>query len=200
MSKILCLDLEGVLAPEIWIEFANKTGLSLLKRTTRDEPDYNKLMRFRLQILRENGFKLADIQKVIATLKPLPGAINFVRKAQAEYQVVILSDTFYEFAQPIMKQLGYPMLLCNFLEVSKTGFITKHRMRQKDGKAKAVRAFKKLGLVVHAAGDSYNDLSMLGEADHGVLFRPPSSIIKSHKQFTVTKTHPELWKQLIAQA
>jgi len=196
MSSIVCLDLEGVLVPEIWIAVSKRTKIKALRRTTRDEPNYNKLMRFRLKILKENKIKLRDIQRVISTIRPLPGAKAFLNKLRSKQQVIILSDTFYEFAEPLMKQLGYPTLFCNFLEVNAGGYITRHRMRQKDGKAKAVRVLKKLRMNIKAAGDSYNDITMLKSAHQGILFRPPPKIVKEFKKFPVTWNYKQLLKTL----
>ncbi|MBI5426709.1 MAG: bifunctional phosphoserine phosphatase/homoserine phosphotransferase ThrH [Nitrospinae bacterium] len=189
---LACLDLEGVLVPEIWIAFAEKTGIEKLRLTTRDIPDYDQLMRGRLKILAENNLKLADIQAAIRGIAPLEGAGEFLEWLRAEFQVAILSDTFYEFAGPLMAQLGYPILLCNFLEVNGGGRITDYRLRQEDGKTKAVQAFKSLNLQVIASGDSYNDTGMLKAADAGIFFRPPETIIKEFPQFQVTRTYAEL--------
>lgn len=194
---ICCLDLEGVLVPEIWINVAKETGIEALKRTTRDEPNYDLLMQYRLKILRENGIKLKDIQKVIAKLKPLAGAKKFLDDLRAKRQVIILSDTYYEFAGPLMKQLGYPALFCNWLEVDGDGFIKNYHLRQKDGKKNAVAGLKNLGFEVVAAGDSYNDLSMLQEANRGILFRPPEAIKKEYPQFPVVQNYRELACELL---
>ncbi len=189
---ICCLDLEGVLIPEIWINVAKKTGLKALEITTRDEPDYDKLMRYRLQILKREGIKLRDIQKVIAGMSPLPGANAFLRKLRETYQVIILSDTYYEFAGSMMKKLGSPTLFCNWLSVDRKGFIANYHLRQKSGKQEAVRAIKGLGFNVVAAGDSYNDIAMLKTADRGILFRPPAKIVRQFPRFKVTHTYSEL--------
>ncbi len=189
---LACLDLEGVLVPEIWIAFAEKTGIEKLRLTTRDIPDYDELMKGRLKILDENNLKLDDIQEVIRGISPLEGAREFLDWLRTEYQAIILSDTFYEFAGPLMAQLGYPTLFCNFLEVGKNGAIKNYRLRQSDGKTKAVRAFKNLNFKTVAAGDSYNDTGMLQEADDGIFFRPPESIVEEFPQFQVTRTFPEL--------
>lgn len=173
---LVCLDLEGVLVPEIWIEFSEATGIRELRRTTRDEPDYDKLMRYRLAILDERGLRLPDIQRVIGAMEPLAGAREFLEALKAKTQVVILSDTFSQFAKPLMAKLGYPTLFCNSLAVDAEGRIADYRMRQKDGKRKSVEAFKTLNLKVFAAGDSFNDLSMIRAADSGCLFRPPETI------------------------
>ena len=191
---ICCLDLEGVLIPEIWINVAKKTGIKALEITTRDEPDYDKLMRYRLAILKKEGIKLRDIQAVIKRMNPLPGAKAFLKKLQEKYQVIILSDTYYEFAGPMMKKLGNPTLFCNWLSSDKKGFIANYHLRQKNGKKEAVRGIKNLGFKVVAAGDSYNDIAMLRTADRGILFRPPPKIIRQFPQFPVTNTYAELLK------
>lgn len=194
---ICCLDLEGVLVPEIWIAVSKKTGLRSLKLTTRDIPDYDQLMQYRIRILKKEGIPLKEIQKVIATMRPLPGADSFLKKLRRSFPVIILSDTFYEFAGPLMNQLGNPTLFCNWLKVNSAGFISGYELRQKDGKRKAVQALHQIGFQIKAAGDSYNDLSMLRTADQGVLFRPPLSIQKKFgKRFTVTHTHAALLKAL----
>jgi phosphoserine / homoserine phosphotransferase len=172
----VCLDLEGVLVPEIWIAFSEATGIPELKITTRDEPDYGKLMRYRIGILRDRGLDLADIQKVIGGLEPLPGALEFVRALRERGQFAILSDTFTQFAMPLMAKLGYPTLFCNRLVVDSSNMISGFEMRQEDGKRKSVEALKSLNFRVFAAGDSYNDLSMIRAADSGALFRAPESI------------------------
>jgi len=189
---ICCLDLEGVLIPEIWINVAKKTGIKALEITTRDEPDYDKLMRYRLAILKKEGVKLRDIQAVIRRMEPLPGAKGFLRKLQERYQVIILSDTYYEFAGTMMKKLDYPTLFCNWLSTDRKGFISGYHLRQKNGKKEAVRAIQNLGFRVEAAGDSYNDIAMLKTADRGILFRPPAKIVREFPSFPVTKTYPEL--------
>ena len=189
---ICCLDLEGVLVPEIWINVAKKTGIKALEITTRDEPDYDKLMRYRLGILKRAGIKLRDIQKVIRTMEPLPGAKDFLRRLREKYQVIILSDTYYEFAGPMMETLGYPTLFCNWLGTDARGFIANYHLRQKNGKAQAVRGLKNLGFKVAAAGDSYNDITMLQAADRGILFRPPARIVREFPQFPVARTYSKL--------
>lgn len=189
---ICCLDLEGVLIPEIWINVAKKTGVKALEITTRDEPDYDKLMRYRLAILKREGIKLRDIQAVIKRMSPLPGAKAFLKKLQGKYQVIILSDTYYEFAGPMMKKLGDPTLFCNWLSTDKNGFIANYHLRQKNGKKEAVRALKGLGFNVVAAGDSYNDITMLKAADRGILFRPPAKIVRQFPKFPVAHTYHEL--------
>ncbi len=176
--NIVCLDLEGVLIPEIWKAVAATTGIEALQRTTRDEPDYDALMRYRLAILDQHDITLTDIQQVISTLEPLPGAAEFLRWLRSQTRVVILSDTFAEFAQPLMAQLDFPTLFCHELEVDpRTQRITGYRLRQSDQKRHAVEAFRSLNFAVFAAGDSYNDLTMLRAADHGILFRASANFI-----------------------
>ena len=189
---VACLDLEGVLVPEIWINVATKTGIEELKRTTRDEPDYDVLMRYRLEILDRHKLTLGDIQDVIATLTPLEGAAAFLDWLRTEAQVIILSDTFAEFAKPLMAQLGYPCLFCHSLDIDDAGRISNYRLRIADGKRKAVQALKQLNFSVAAAGDSYNDTTMLIEAHSGILFRPPDNVIQDFPQFPVTRTYDEL--------
>ncbi len=189
---VACLDLEGVLVPEIWINVAAKTGIAELRRTTRDEPDYDKLMRGRLAILDRERLTLRDIQDVIATIRPLDGAHEFLDWLRARTQVIILSDTFSEFAQPLMAQLGYPCLFCNSLTVDAENSIRGYTLRIADGKRKAVVALKLLNFRVVAAGDSYNDTTMLAEADAGILFRPPDNVVRDFPQFPVTRTYDEL--------
>ena len=190
--QLVCLDLEGVLVPEIWIEFAERTGIAALSRTTRDEPDYDKLMRFRLELLRHHNLRLSDIHKVIAGMRPLEGAAEFLDALRARCQVVILSDTFYEFAGPLMRQLGRPTLFCNELEIDAEGYLAGYRLRMPDPKRAAVRAFQALNFEVIAAGDSYNDTAMLEAADAGIFFRPPAAIAAEFPQFRVTRTYAEL--------
>jgi phosphoserine/homoserine phosphotransferase len=189
---VACLDLEGVLVPEIWIEFSERTGIPELRRTTRDEPDYDKLMKWRIALLAERGFALADIQRVIAGMAPLPGAREFVDWLRGRMQVVILSDTFNQFAQPLMQQLGWPTLFCHDLVTDGAGRIVDYRLRQPDAKRQAVIALRSLNFRTIAAGDSYNDTRMLAEADHGVLFRPPENVIREFPQFPVTRDYDEL--------
>lgn len=195
--EIACLDLEGVLVPEIWIAFAEKTGIESLRATTRDIPDYDVLMKQRLRILDEHGLKLADIQEVIATLKPLDGAIDFVNWLRERFQVVILSDTFYEFSQPLMRQLGFPTLLCHRLITDEHDRVVNYQLRQKDPKRQSVLAFKTLYYRVIAAGDSYNDTTMLGEADRGILFHAPENVIREFPQFPAVHTFEDLKKAFI---
>ncbi len=195
--EIACLDLEGVLIPEIWIAFAEKTGIDALKRTTRDEPDYDVLMRYRLDILEQNGLGLNEIQEVIATLSPLDGAIDFVDWLRERFQVVILSDTFYEFAQPLMRQLGFPTLLCHKLEVDSNGKVTDYKLRQANPKRQAVVGFKSMYYRTIAAGDSYNDTTMLAEADAGILFHAPQNVIDEFPQFPAVHDFEALKKEFI---
>ena len=190
--KIACLDLEGVLVPEIWIDVAERTGIDALRRTTRDEPDYDRLMRGRLEILDRHGLGLPDIQRVIASMGPLEGAREFIDWLRERYQVLILSDTFYEFAAPLLAQLGQPTLFCHRLETDASGRITGYRIRLPDQKRRTVRALHGLAFEVVAAGDSYNDTAMLDEADAGILFRPPENVIREFPQFPVTHTYDEL--------
>ena len=199
MSKprIVCLDLEGVLVPEVWIAFAEKTGIPELRRTTRDEPDYDVLMRGRLAILDRHGLKLPDIQDVIATMRPLDGAPEFLEKIRSQTQLIILSDTFSQFAQPLMKQLGWPTLFCHELVVEPSGRVADYRLRLADGKRKAVQALQGLAFTVHAAGDSYNDTAMLGAADRGVLFSCPDNVAAEFPQFRRTETYDDLYDALM---
>ncbi|WP_028299985.1 bifunctional phosphoserine phosphatase/homoserine phosphotransferase ThrH [Oceanospirillum beijerinckii] len=190
--ELACLDLEGVLIPEIWIAFAEKTGIEELKATTRDIPDYDVLMKQRLRILDENGLKLPDIQAVIAELEPLEGAKEFVEWLRERFQLVILSDTFYEFAAPLMKQLGYPTLLCHKLEVDEEGRITDYTLRQRDPKRQSVRAFQLLNYRVIAAGDSYSDTTMLAQAEEGILFHAPDNVIAEFPQFPAVHSYEDL--------
>lgn len=189
---IVCLDMEGVLVPEIWIEFAEKTGIEALKATTRDIPDYDVLMKQRLAILAENNLKLRDIQEVIATLSPLEGAVDFLDSLREQYQLVILSDTFYEFAKPLVEQMKWPTIFCHKLVVQPDGAVTDYKIRQKDPKRMSVRALQSLNFSVFAAGDSYNDTTMLEEADAGFLFRSPVNVIEEFPQYRVTNEYSEL--------
>lgn len=189
---IVCLDLEGVLVPEIWVNFAIKTGIEALKITTREMPDYDALMTQRLNILDQQGFTLADIQAVIDAMGPLEGAAEFIAWLRERTQVIILSDTFYEFALPLMRQLGYPTIFCNQLEIAPGGRIVNYKLRQPNQKKHAVVALKNLNFRVMAAGDAYNDTAMLGEAHAGFFFRPPDHLPKEFPQFPVTQTYPEL--------
>jgi phosphoserine/homoserine phosphotransferase len=189
---VVCLDLEGVLVPEIWIAFAERTGIPAFRRTTRDEPDYDKLMRYRIALLREHGLRLPDIQRVIGGMQPLPGAREFLDDLRARHQVLILSDTFYEFADPLMRQLGRPTLFCHRLIADADGRVVDYRLRQSDQKRQAVLALKGLNFKVIAAGDSYNDTAMLGAADAGFFIHPPESIAAQFPQFAVTRSFDEL--------
>lgn len=193
---IYCLDLEGVLVPEIWIGVAEKFKMESLRLTTRDIPDYDKLMKYRIGILKKAGIRLRDIQKVISTLCPLPGAQKFLDGLRKSGSVIILSDTFYEFAGPLMAHLGYPAIFCNRLITGRQGFISGFKLRQRDGKRKAVKGLQKLGFQIAAAGDSYNDLTMLRTAQHGVLFNPPPSIAKACRDLPTAYSHPELLSKL----
>ncbi|MFZ5561296.1 MAG: bifunctional phosphoserine phosphatase/homoserine phosphotransferase ThrH [Pseudomonadota bacterium] len=190
--EIVCLDLEGVLVPEIWINFARRRGIKALEATTRDIPDYDVLMRQRLRILDEHQLGLGDIQAVIADMGPLPGAREFVEWVREHFQLIILSDTFYEFAHPLMRQLGWPSLMCHKLETDAEGRITSYVLRQPDQKRQAVKALHGLNYRVIAAGDSYNDTNMLSEADRGILFDAPENVIREFPQFPVTRSYEEL--------
>ena len=188
---LACLDLEGVLLPEIWIKFAEKTGIEELKLTTLDIPDYDQLMMGRLAILKKHNLKLQDIQDVIEALSPLDGACDFLQWLKSEFQVIILSDTFYEFAQPLMKKLDYPTLFCHKLITDDAGNIVNYELRQSDQKTKAVKALQGLNFQVISAGDSYNDTGMLQQADAGILFCPPEKVIQEFPQFPVTRNYNE---------
>jgi phosphoserine/homoserine phosphotransferase len=190
--QVICLDLEGVLVPEIWIEFSKRTNIPELARTTRDEPDYDKLMRSRIGLLEQHRLKLADIQNVIAGMGPMDGAKAFLDDLRSRYQVLILSDTFYEFAQPLMQQLAWPTLLCHKLEVDANGFVRRHVLRMPDQKRHAVNALRGLNFQVIAAGDSYNDTGMLSAAHAGFFIHPPEAITKQFPQFPVTRSYAEL--------
>ncbi|MDR0563525.1 MAG: bifunctional phosphoserine phosphatase/homoserine phosphotransferase ThrH [Azoarcus sp.] len=190
--RIVCLDLEGVLVPEIWVEFAERAGIPELRRTTRDEPDYDTLMKYRLSILAKHQLGLPDIQKVIADMGPLPGARAFLDSLRETYQVVILSDTFYEFAHPLMRQLAWPTLFCHGLEIDDKGVIVNYRLRMPDQKREAVKRFRELNFTAVAAGDSYNDTAMLGAAHGGILFCPPANVVREFPQFPVTRDYPAL--------
>lgn len=193
---IVCLDLEGVLVPEIWINVALRTGIDELKRTTRDEPDYDKLMRSRIKILEEHNLTLLDIQSVISEMGPFDGAKAFLDELRSTFQVLILSDTFVEFASPLMRQLGWPTLWCNSLEVSEDHLIISHRMRIDNGKFRAIEALKAMNFTTFAAGDSYNDLAMIEAADGGCLFKAPPQILSSHPHLKMTETYDELRQQI----
>ena len=195
--QVVCLDLEGVLVPEIWIEFSRRTGIAEFARTTRDEPDYDKLMRYRIALLAQHGLKLADIQRVIEGMGPTPGALEFLDQLRARFQVFILSDTFYEFADPLMRQLGRPTLLCHRLEIDASGFVQNYRLRQPDQKRAAVNALKSLNYRVIAAGDSFNDTGMLSAADTGFFIHPPAACVEQFPQFAVTRSYAELMAAIL---
>ena len=197
---VACLDLEGVLVPEIWIAFAEKTGIEKLRLTTRDIPDYNELMQGRLDILNENKLLLSDIQEVIKDISPFPGAKDFLDWLKSEFQVIILSDTFNQFAAPLMAQLDYPTLFCHDLIVDGSGRINDFQLRIPDAKTKAVMAIQGLNLKVIAAGDSYNDTGMLKKADAGILFRAPKNVIEEFPQFPVTLDYDGFKKLFIETA
>jgi phosphoserine/homoserine phosphotransferase len=189
--RIVCLDLEGVLVPEIWIAFAEKTGVQELTRTTRDEPDYEVLMNYRLDILNKNNFTLGQIKEVIESLEPLPGAIEFTEKLRSKYELIILSDTFREFAGPLMKKLGFPCLFCHEVEVS-NDVIKAIKLRLPDHKRKSVQYLQKLNFEVVAAGDSYNDLGMLKTANHCMLFNPPDQLVQEYPDMPVGRNYEQL--------
>jgi len=193
---IVCCDLEGVFIPEIWINVAEKTQIEKLRLTTRDIPDYDVLMRGRLELLREHNLKIQDIQDVIAGMEPLEGAVDFLNWLRSKAQVVIVSDTYTQFAGPLMAKLGYPTLLCHTLEIGQDGAVTDYKLRQKNGKRHVAIAFKSLYYKVVGVGDSYNDISMLEEADAGILFRPPANVEKEYPQFPVTHDYGELKSRL----
>ena len=196
--EIACLDLEGVLIPEIWINFAQKTGIDELLATTRDIPDYDLLMQQRLDILKQHGLKIEDIQEVIDSLGPLEGAKDFLDWLKSEFQVVVLSDTFYEFAGPLMRQLGFPTLFCHKLGIADDGSVEAYHLRMPDQKREAVKRFHELKFHVIAAGDSYNDTTMLSEADRGILFCPPRNVIDEFPQFPVATDFEQLKAEFIA--
>ena len=197
---IVCLDLEGVLVPEIWIEFSKRSGIAELARTTRDEPDYDKLMRGRLALLERHKLGLPDIQQVIDGMGPLPGAHEFLDWLRARYQLVILSDTFSEFAAPLMRQLGWPTLFCHELDVADNGVVRDYRLRLRDHKRLSVAKFRELNFHTIAAGDSYNDTAMLAEAHAGILFCPPQNVIDEFPQFPVTRDYGQLQAAIAAAA
>lgn len=195
MIQVFCLDLEGILVPEIWIRVARRYRLKALELTTRDIPDYDKLMRYRLLILRREGIRLRDIQAVIRKMNPLPGARSFLDRLRKAAPVIIVSDTYYEFAGPLLEKLGDPILFSNELRKDRAGFISGYRLRQKNGKTKVVKALRKLGFYVKAVGDSYNDLGMLRAANEGVLFNPPPHIRKKYR-FPIARSYRGLFKLL----
>jgi phosphoserine/homoserine phosphotransferase len=192
----VCLDLEGVLIPEIWIAFSEAVGIPELRRTTRDEPDYDKLMRFRLDLLAKNKLKLPDIQRVIGGMEALEGAAGFTEALREKTQLIILSDTYEEFAKPLMKKLGWPTLFCNSLVTLADGTITGYTLRQKNGKWEAVKALASLNITVFAAGDSFNDLQMIREAKAGCLFRAPESIRKEYADIPCVDSYGELLEKI----
>jgi phosphoserine/homoserine phosphotransferase len=194
--NMVCLDLEGVLVPEIWIAFSEAVGIPELRRTTRDEPDYNKLMRFRLDILKKNNLKLPDIQKVISGMQPLEGAIEFTGTLREKTQLIVLSDTFEQFAKPLMKKLSWPALFCNSLIIADDGSVKDYALRQPNGKCEAVKAFKSINMRVFAAGDSFNDLAMIREADSGCLFRAPQAIREECANIKCVDTFDELLAEI----
>jgi len=196
---IVCLDLEGVFVPEIWINVAEKTGIKELRLTTRDISDYDVLMKKRLGILSEKGLKIGDLQAVIATMDPLEGAVDFLDWLRSRTQPIIVSDTFTQFSGPLMKKLGWPTLFCNTLSIDPDGTVAGYHLRQADGKRKVVIALKSLNYTIIAVGDSYNDITMLKEADTGILFRPPDNVKSEHPEFPVTHTYDEL-KAIIQKA
>ena len=197
---VACLDLEGVLVPEVWINVAERTGIAELRRTTRDEPDYDKLMRGRLEILDAHGLGIRQISDVIAGLEPLEGAVEFLDWLRERYQVVVLSDTFYDFAKPLMQKLGFPTLFCHDLEIDDGGRVRDYRLRMPDQKRESVRALRQINFRTIAVGDSYNDTTMLAEADAGILFRPPQNVVDEFPQFPVTHSYEELREAFLAAA
>ena len=194
--NIVCLDLEGVLIPEIWINFAEKVGVEELKATTRDIPDYDELMKFRLDLCSKHNFKIQDIQEVIDTLSPLEGAKAFSDQLRADYQLIILSDTFQEFAEPMMRQLAWPTIFCHELIIDEEGRINNYKLRKPDHKRETVKRLHELNFNVVAAGDSYNDTTMLGEAEQGILFCPPQNVIDEFPQFPVATSYDQLRSEI----
>ena len=195
--ELACLDLEGVLIPEIWINFAEKTGIDELRATTRDIPDYDQLMQQRLRLLEQHKLGFNEIQEVIGTMSPLVGAVEFIDWLRERFQVVILSDTFYEFALPLMRQLGFPTLFCHRLEIAEDGRVVDYKIRQKDPKRQSVKAFHSLNYRVIAAGDSYNDTTMLAEADQGILFMAPDNVVAEFPQFPAVFTYADLQQEFL---
>ena len=191
---VICLDLEGVLIPEMWLGLAEKTGLKELQITTREEPDYVKLMHYRMDVLRKNHLTLKDIKEVVASMDPLEGAREFLDELRKDAQVVILSDTFAEYISPLIEKLGYPMILCNNLVIDDEGYIVDIRMRQEDGKRRAIDGFRSMNCRTFAAGDSYNDLSMIMKADSGCLFRAPENILEEYPDIPICRTYDEFLK------
>jgi len=196
--NIVCLDLEGVLIPEIWINFAEKVGVEELRATTRDIPDYDELMRFRLDLCSKHDFRIDDIQAVIDTLSPLDGAKEFSDHLRADYQLIILSDTFQEFAEPMMRQLDWPTIFCHELIIDDQGRINNYKLRKPDHKRETVKRLQELNFNVVAAGDSYNDTTMLSQAEQGILFCPPQNVIEEFPQFPVAKSYPQLRNEIDA--
>ena len=195
--NVVCLDLEGVLVPEIWIAFAQETGISELTRTTRDEPDYDKLMKWRINILKEHGMTLQDIQATISRIEPLEGAKEFLDTLRAQTQVIIVSDTFTQFAQPLMKKLGWPTIFCNELIVDADGFITGHQMRVENTKFTTVKHLQAMGFETIAAGDSYNDLGMIRNSKAGFLFRSTPEIIRDNPQYAAYERYDDLLHAIV---
>ena len=195
---ILCSDLEGVFVPEVWVNVADKTGIEELRRTTRDEPDYNLLMRSRMKILDQHGLKLHDIQEVIAQIEPLPGANEFIGWVKERTQLIVVSDTFIQFAEPLMRQLGRPTLFCHTLVMDETNRIIDYTLRQPDPKRKTVEAIQGLNYKVIAMGDSYNDIAMLKAADSGLLFRPPENVIHEYPEFPVCSEYSDMRQRILA--
>ncbi len=198
IMNIVCLDLEGVLIPEIWINFAEKVGVTELTATTRDIPDYDELMTFRLDLCKKHDFRIQDIQEVIATLSPLEGAKQFSDQLRADYQLIILSDTFQEFAEPMMRQLDWPTIFCHELVIDEQGRINNYKLRKADHKRETVKRLHELNFNVVAAGDSYNDTTMLGEAEQGILFCPPQNVIDEFPQFPVATSYDQLRSEIDA--
>ena len=198
VMEIACLDLEGVLVPEIWIGFAEKTGIDELAATTRDIPDYDVLMKQRLTLLDQHGLGLPDIQEVISTMAPMPGAKEFIDWLKERFQLIILSDTFYEFSQPLMRQLNFPTLFCHRLVADENGRIVDYKLRQRDPKRQSVKALHGLNFRVIASGDSYNDTTMLEEADAGILFRAPANVIEEFPQYPAVESYEELRREFCA--
>ena len=194
---IVCLDMEGVLVPEIWIAFAEETGIPEFKKTTRDEPDYDKLMEYRINLLKEHGLGLKEIQETIAKIDPLPGAKEFLDKLRQQTQVIILSDTFEQFAKPLMEKLGWPMIMCNTLEISDEGMVTKHIMRIEKSKLSTVKALQSIGYDTIAAGDSFNDLGMIQASKAGFLFRSTEQIKKDYPQYPAFEEYDEFYDAII---
>ncbi len=196
--NIVCLDMEGVLVPEIWIAFAEETGIPEFKKTTRDEPDYDKLMRYRIELLKEHGLGLKEIQQTISRVDPLPGAREFLDRLRQQTQVIVLSDTFEQFAKPLMEKLGWPLIMCNTLEISEEGMVTKHIMRIERSKLSTVRALQSIGYDTIAAGDSFNDLEMIQASKAGFLFRSTDQIKKDYPQYPAFDDFDEFYEAIIA--